>query len=449
MSFDISEFISNFIRNKLLDAVPIEKRPVVKDGVVDISHNKKIPVDQSQNKAGQLDQSQNKKILIDHSQSNQNTSGQAEKDTQENSVETEKPDLIVREAEVEQSKSAKIPKSNSSHKRATAPPGPPPTKPSNKKLGKKQGNQSEREENPSEPKTFPKPLEKAKPAVGPQVVQNRNENDPTIATKNALPLEELTKGSSMSINERGILPKSIILPAQLKVTSSKISKTDLKDVEEERRSRDLIFKQALEYDQVKSRCDQLEREIAKLELELGPLSEFGQSGIKSEPIEPGQDAWGNEVRDVEELLVKEEVQLGGEEELKEDDGSEMEVDNVVEGEELWEEGNKTVPAGWKVSKANKFQSPEGFVFEARFVHFPISIFHLIILQHLPFLSRFAIIFFVCVQVKRHPVHAEQQLREGDDQADDIPLGGGGGVEEGGKLPSWLAGKALVEGHHRG
>ena len=255
----------------------------------------------------------------------------------------------------------------------------------------------------------------------------------------------------MSINERGILPKSIILPAQLKVTSSKskISTTGLKNVEEERRSRDLIFKQALEYDQVKSRCDQLEREIAKLELELGPFSESGQSGIKSEPIEPGQDAWGNEVRDVEELLVKEEVQLGGEEELKEDDGSEMEVDNVVEGEELWEEGNKTVPAGWKVSKANKFQSPEGFVFEARFVHFPISIFHLIILQHLPFLSRFAIIFFVCVQVKRHPVHAEQQLREGDDQADDIPLGGGGGVEEGGKLPSWLAGKALVEGHHRG
>ena len=348
----------------------------MKDGVVDLSHNKKIPVDQSQNKAGQLDQSQNKKILIDHSQSNQNPSGQAEKDTQENSVETEKPDLIVREAEVEQSKSAKIPKSNSSHKKATAPPGPPPTKPSNKKLGKKQGNQSEKQENPSEPKTFPKPLEKAKPAVGPQAVQNRNENDPT---KNALPLEELTKGSSMSNNERGILPKSIILPAQLKVTSSKISKTDLKDVEEERRSRDLIFKQALEYDQVKSRCDQLEREIAKLELELGPLSEFGQSGIKSEPIEPGQDAWGSGVRDGEELLVKEEVEQEGEEELKEDDGSEMEVDNVVEGEELWEEGNETVPAGWKVSKANKFQSPEGFVFEARFVHFPILISHLIIL----------------------------------------------------------------------
>ena len=355
----------------------------MKDGIVDLSHNKKIPVDQSQNKAGQLDQSQNKKILIDHSQSNQNTSGQAEKDTQENSVETEKPDLIVREAEVEQSKSAKIPKSNSSHKRATAPPGPPPTKPSNKKLGKKQGNQFEKQENPPEPKTFPKPLEKAKPAVGPQVVQNRNENDRTIATKNALPLEELTKGSSMSNNERGSLPKSIILPAQLKVTSSKskISTTGLKDVEE-RRSRDLIFKQALEYDQVKSRCDQLEREIAKLELELGPFSEFGQSGIKSEPIEPGQDAWGNEVRDVEELLVKEEVQLGGEEELKEEDGSEMEVDNVVDGEELWEEGNGTVPAGWKVSKANKFQSPEGFVFEARFVHFLTS--HLLILQHLPF-----------------------------------------------------------------
>ena len=351
----------------------------MKDGLGDLSHNKKIPVDQSQNKAGQLDLSQNKNILVDHSQSNQNPGGQAEKDTQENSVETEKSDLIVKETEVEQSKSAKIPKSNSSHKKATAPPGPPPTKPSNKKLGKKQGNQSEREENPSDPKTFPKPLEKAKPAVGPQVVQNRNENDPTIATKNILPLEELTKGSSMSNNERGILPKSIILPAQLKVTSSKISKTDLKNVEEERRSRDLIFKQALEYDQVKSRCDQLEREIAKLELELGPFSEFGQSGIKSEPIEAGQDVWGSEVKDGEELLVKEEVEQEGEEELKEDDGSEMEVDNVVEGEELWEEGNETVPVGWKVSKANKFQSPEGFVFEARFVHFPILISHLIIL----------------------------------------------------------------------
>ena len=358
----------------------------MKDGIVDLSHNKKIPVDQSQNKAGQLDQSQNKKISVDHSQSNQNTGGQAEKDTQENSensVGTEKPDLIVKEAEVEQPKSAKIPKSNSRHKKATAPPGPLPTNPSNKKLGKKQGNQSEKQENPPEPKTFPKPLVKAKPAVGPQVVQNRNENDPTIATKNALPLEELTKGSSMSNNERGSLPKSIILPAQLKVTSSKskISTTGLKDVEE-RRSRDLIFKQALEYDQVKSRCDQLEREIAKLELELGPFSESGQSGIKSEPIEPGQDAWGSGVRDGEELLVKEEVELGGEEELKEEDGSEMEVDSVVEGEELWEEGNKTVPAGWKVSKANKFQSPEGFVFEARFVHFLTS--HLLILQHLPF-----------------------------------------------------------------
>ena len=40
---------------------------------------------------------------------------------------------------------------------------------------------------------------------------------------------------------------------------------------------------------MKKRCDQLEQEIAKLELEFGCNLEFGESEIKSEPVDVNQD----------------------------------------------------------------------------------------------------------------------------------------------------------------
>ena len=273
------------------------------------------------------------------------------KDQQENSaamVEASKvtasPEVATIAKSVDMPDAAKIHKTVS-HKKPLLPPGPP-QKPTNKKAAKKQTNMSE-------VKNPPKPIVKVKPTDPPKEMQNQ-----TLATN----------------NERGSLPKSIILPAQLKVTSNKckVIKTDFKTdfktefkadfkADEEERRRALIFRQALEYDEVKKRCDQLEQEIAKLELEFGCNPEFGESEIKSEPVDVDQDMVEGGGKEAWAGLTKEKAEC--------EDESKMQVDD----DEKWEDdGGERVPPGWKVSKApttgqtRKFQSPEGFVFETRF-----------------------------------------------------------------------------------
>ena len=268
------------------------------------------------------------------------------KDMQENSagmVEASKvttsPEVATRAKSVDNQDAAKIPKTVN-HKKPLLPPGPP-QKPTNKKAVKKQTNMSEA-------KNPPKPIVKAKPADISQEMQNQIQ---TLATNNG----------------RGSLPKSIILPAQLKVTSNKckVIKTDFKvdfKADEEERRRALIFRQALEYDEVKKRCDQLEQEIAKLEMEFGCNLEFGESEIKSEPVDVDQEMFESGGKEAGAGLTKEKAEKGEEEESK------MQVDD----DEKWEGGGERVPPGWKVSKGppagqtRKFQSPEGFVFETRF-----------------------------------------------------------------------------------
>ena len=239
-------------------------------------------------------------------------------------------------------------------KKAPLPPGkhcpPLPQKPTNKKSSKKQ------QTNIADMKTISNPLLKSKPAAPSQEMQKQTVGGSGKLTKNPLSAN----------HERGSLPESIILPTQLKVTSnkSKLGKADVKvdeeeerrrvKVEEEERRRALIFRQAIEYDEVKKRCDELEREIAKLELEFGSNSEFAKNEIKVEPIDVDQD--------MEIIGAKEEMFTS---EMRDKDD---EIKMQVADEDTWRGSDQSVPKGWKVSKGptKKFQSPEGFVFETRF-----------------------------------------------------------------------------------
>ena len=228
-------------------------------------------------------------------------------------------------------------------KQAPLPPGkhcPLPQKPTDKKSSKKQ------QTNIADMKTISKPLLKSKPAAPSQEMQKQTVGGSGKQTKNPLSAN----------HERGSLPESIILPTQLKVTSnkSKLGKTDFKVEEEEERRRALIFRQAIEYDEVKKRCDELEREIAKLELEFGSNSEFAKNEIKVEPIDVDQD--------MEIIGAKEEMFTS---EMRDKDD---EIKMQVADDDTWRGSDQSVPKGWKVSKGptKKFQSPEGFVFETRF-----------------------------------------------------------------------------------
>ena len=360
-------------RNRDLVTLAPEKQPVVKNSFFDVQ-NPLLP-----------------QILDDAPKraAHENSAGV---------VDTTSPELAISGKSVEKSQVAKIPKLDN-HKKLLLPPGPPQKGPTNKKAAKKQ----------TDSKNSPRKLESE---------------------------EKQTAGHLVTNSERGNLPKSIMLPAQLKVTSNKsnMTKTDFKAGEEERR-RALIFRQAVEYDEGKKRCDELEEEIARLELQFGCNSEFVKSEIKLEPIDVNQDM---------ECSGEEEVGLGKEERGE----NERKMEVVEEEEEDWEVGGvgpEMVPPGWKVFKgpARKFKSPEGFVFETRF-----SVIFIIII-HCRF-STFVVLSFeiFCFKRECNPVHDEQQLRGGFDQDDGQPLGEGG-LEEGGKLPSRLEGQTLLQGHHRG
>ena len=296
-------------RNRDLVTLPPEKQPIVKNSLFDVQ-NPLLP---------QILDDAPKKALHENSAA---------------LVGITSPEVAISAKSVEKPKAEKIPKL-SNHKKPFLPPGPP-QKPANKKAVKKQTNMIDVK---NSPKT--------------QNGDRSGQDSPEKQTK-------------LTNNARGSLPKSIILPAQLKVTSnkSKIIKTDFKTEDDERR-RALIFRQAVEYDEVKKRCDQLEEEIAKLELEFGNNLEFVKNEIKLEPI----DMEGN----------------GGEEEravMKEKD-ADLREDDEMQVDEKWEGGGERVPPGWKVSKGptRKFQSPEGFVFETRF---PINFIFAFMIQGLLF-----------------------------------------------------------------
>lgn len=154
-----------------------------------------------------------------------------------------------------------------------------------------------------------------------------------------------TKSMKKSEQKKNFFEKSSDESEKLKSLGS--TKTQTGGSKEDREE---IFRKAKEYDEVKIRCEELEKEIAALQ------SRFDlEDTPEEEPVEvPGNP---------ETLEIKTEPIEAAPEET-------MEVETRMPSEDdlEWDCDDKTIPPAWKLAKVGsgrRFQSPEGFIFDTR------------------------------------------------------------------------------------
>ena len=165
-----------------------------------------------------------------------------------------------------------------------------------------------------------------------------------------------------SVLKREVRNLPTLITERIKKSSSKTAEPS----EEEKKE---IYRKAKEYDEVRLRCEQLEKEIAALELkheiEVEENREVVTKNIPEEmeiKIEATEDEI--KVEPMDENLYEEEANA-------EDSEIEVEERVVQDEEELdWDRDNQTIPPAWNVTRPGtrrKFQSPEGFIFDTRSV----------------------------------------------------------------------------------